>query len=485
MKILSRFLSSILFFTVVMTTRVEARVIAELVVDGLSAPLYATSPPGDNRLFVVEKGGTIRIVNPVSGIVRPIPFLTIPGLTTDSERGLLGLAFHPDYNFNGFFFVYLTNEAGDTEIRRYTVSSDENVADPASALLILDFVQPDSNHNGGWMEFGPDGFLYVASGDGGGTNDPGNNAQDLNSLLGKILRLDIDNTIAGENYAIPPGNPFAGGGGAPEILHYGLRNPWRNSFDRTTGDLYIADVGQGAREEINRVAAGAPGGRNFGWRIFEGSIPTPGISDPDPGGTETPVFEYPRSAGQSITGGYVFRGPNAGIYNGRYFFADYVSDRVWSLQIDGLGARDLIDHTDGLFSSSGSTSPIDAIASFAEDSVGNLYIISLGGSIHRLEARRSESVKDGPLVKIRRPRDDAKFNRNRIGVSGVVRQLGGNTVDRVIVRAQGRGKMKTIEDRAVWRTQIRLRRGINRISAVAIDSAGRRSPRDVHRVTRR
>ena len=256
----------------------------ERVASGLAHPVFLTTPPGDfDRVFIIEQHtGRIRILDLASGIVQPTPFLTVTGLSGGGERGLLGLAFHPNYANNGFFYVNITVPA--TRILRYSVSiGDPDVADPASQTSILEIEQPQENHNGGWIGFGPDGYLYIATGDGGASNDSGTghtpaigNAQDLTSLLGKILRLDVDGDDfpydANRNYSIPALNPFVGIAGNDEIWAYGLRNPWRPSFDRLTGDLYIADVGQGACEEINLQLAESSGGENYGWRLREGVI---------------------------------------------------------------------------------------------------------------------------------------------------------------------------------------------------------------------
>ena len=314
------------------------------VATALSQPLFVTAPTGDaERLFIVEQGAggsaRIKILNLGTQTVNTTPFLTISGITTGGERGLLGLAFHPDYSTNGYFFVNHTDAAGDTIVERYTVSADPNVADPNSAMPVLGIGQPDSNHNGGWLGFGPDGYLYIATGDGGGTGDPNENGQDLSSLLGKMLRIDVNADDfpgdANANYGIPADNPFVGVAGRDEIWAYGLRNPWRNSFDRETGDLYIADVGQASWEEVNVQPANSTGGENYGWDCYEGNheYETTGCGDPN---TMTfPVYEYSHSDGCSITGGYVYRGSQICDLRGTYFFADYCNDTIWSFRYDG------------------------------------------------------------------------------------------------------------------------------------------------------
>jgi len=361
------------------------------VASGLSGPLFAASPPGDpDRLFIVEQHtGRIRILDLNTGQLSGDHFLDLPdgSLAAGGEQGLLGLAFHPNYASNGLFYVNLTNAAGDTEIREYR-RSDANHADALSSRTILGYDQPFANHNGGWMGFGPDGMLYIASGDGGSGGDPQNNAQNLDSLLGKILRIDVNSDAfpgdAARNYAIPAGNPFAGAtAGADEVWLYGLRNPWRASFDSATGDLWIGDVGQGAREEIDRIAAGQ-GGLNLGWRFMEGFQPFSGAA---PAGLTAPILDYDRTtplySGVSVTGGYVYHGPGGA--NGLYVFGDFGSGNVWTVAYGGGQAQDFLNRNAQLSVSGGGD--IDQIASFAVDGTGRLYLIGLDGDIHRLTPR--------------------------------------------------------------------------------------------------
>ena len=362
------------------------------VASGLSGPLFAASPPGDpDRLFVVEQHtGRIRILDLDTGQLNGDHFLDLAdnSLATGGEQGLLGLAFHPNYAANGLFYVNLTNAAGDTEIREYR-RTDANHADPSSARLILGFDQPFSNHNGGWLGFGPDGMLYIASGDGGSGGDPQNNAQNVNSLLGKVLRIDVTSDAfpsdAARNYAIPAGNPFAGATpGADEVWLLGLRNPWRMSFDSATGDLWIGDVGQGAREEINVIPAGQ-GGANLGWKFKEGFLPFQGNA---PGGLTDPILDYDRTtpgfSGFSVTGGYVYHGP--GGMDGLYVFGDFARANLWSVfYTPGGPAQDFVNRNAQLVVSGGGD--IDQIASFAVDGQGRLYLIGLDGDIHRLSPR--------------------------------------------------------------------------------------------------
>lgn len=385
----------------------HAAITSVRVASSLALPVFATAPPGDtNRLFIVEQHtGNILILDLVHETIEETPFLTIGGISKGDEQGLLGLAFHPDYAGNGLFYVNLTSASGDTEIRRYQVSDDANVADPQSESLVLRFDQPQSNHNGGWIGFGFDEYLYVATGDGGGTNDdddghtPGTgNAQDItDNLLGKILRIDVAVDDFPEdderNYAIPPSNPFVDKTGDDEIWAYGLRNPWRASFDMPSGRLYIGDVGQGAREEIDVQPGESAGGENYGWRLREGTIQNPNaVGGAKPAGAIDPIYDYTRGDGQFqgfvVTGGYVYRGPIAEL-QGRYFFADYASGRIWSLVYDGsdpasfngTNYTELLDRTAELDPPNAS---IDSISSFGEDAAGNLYIVDHGGELFRI-----------------------------------------------------------------------------------------------------
>src|SRR5688572_5425464 len=253
---------------------------ADRIATGLAEPLFAASPPSEpDRLFVLEKAsGRVVILDVATGQVAAQPFFQVPSgeFLSDGERGLLGLAFHPQYATNGRLYLNLTNENGDTEIWELTRSADPNAADPASRRVLMTIDRTNANHNGGWLGFGPEGYLYIASGDSGGGGDPENAAQNLDDLRGKMLRIDIDADgfpmDAARNYAIPVDNPFVGIAGADEVFAYGLRNPWRASFDSETGALYIADVGEGAREEINYLAPGTGAGTNFGWPFFEGTL---------------------------------------------------------------------------------------------------------------------------------------------------------------------------------------------------------------------
>jgi glucose/arabinose dehydrogenase len=383
----------------------------ERVATGLSLPLYLTAPPDDpTRVFIVEQRvgstGRIRVLELPS--LSLSTFVEIPGLATGNEQGLLGMAFHPDYASNGFFYVNYTDAGDTTQIVRYQVSGMPDLADAGSATAVLAIAQPQPNHNGGWMGFGPDGLLYIASGDGGGSSDndaghtagTGNGQDTTDNLLGKILRIDVDGddfpADPSRNYAIPASNPFVGSAGDDEIWSYGLRNPWRASFDRETGDLYIADVGQAAREEIDVQPAASSGGENYGWRLREGVIATTagGVGGASPPGAIDPIYDYAHgggdTAGNSVTGGYVYRG-SADSLRGEYFFADFINDRIWSLRWDGSNPSGF-DGTNTTSFTDWSDDPVFApdqgiienVTSFGEDAAGNLYIVTRGGDVFRI-----------------------------------------------------------------------------------------------------
>lgn len=333
----------------------------QVIASSLDSPVDLQAD-GSGRLFVVEKIGHIHIIE--NGQLLETPFLNIEDRVNDSssEMGLLGLAFHPNYAQNGYFFVNYTGRGGDTFISRFQVSSDPHRANPDSEVNLLRVNQPFPNHNGGTLQFGPDGYLYAGLGDGGAANDPFGNGQSLNTLLGKILRLDVNSA---EPYAIPPDNPFG-----DEIWAYGLRNPWRMAFDPLTGDLYIADVGQNAWEEINYLPAGAPGGVNFGWDYREGAHAFEGDA---PAGLTEPVAEYSHAEGGcSVTGGYVYRG-GMPEWNGIYLYGDYCTGFVWGLmQVNGAWQTRLLFDTD--FN----------ISSFGQDQNGEIYLTALGGEVYQL-----------------------------------------------------------------------------------------------------
>jgi glucose/arabinose dehydrogenase len=354
-------------------SQAEPHVVLEPVVSGVSGPV-SIAHAGDDRLFIVQQNGRIRVYDPP--LLLTTPFLDISSLVVASgERGLLGLAFHPRYAENGFFYVDYTDTSGDTRVVRYTRSStDPNRADPASARMLLFVEQPYQNHNGGQLQFGPDGYLYIGLGDGGSGGDPGNRAQNLSELLGKILRIDVD---SGQPYAIPASNPFVGRAGARgEIWAYGLRNPWRFSFDRNFGDLWIADVGQGDWEEVDFQPRTSIGGENYGWRRIEGTHCFEPDSNCNDGTLVPPVIEYGHTAGAcSVTGGYVYRGTRSRRLNDMYIYADYCNGRIMGARRDASGTFVSKLLLDAPFS----------ISTFGEDANGELYVANYaGGEILRI-----------------------------------------------------------------------------------------------------
>lgn len=340
--------------------------------NGFSGPVEIANA-GDSRLFVVQQGGAIRILN-ADGSKNTTNFLTLSSLiSAGGEGGLLGMAFHPDYANNGFFYVNYTNLSGDTVIARYTVSSNPDIADATSASILLTIEQPFSNHNGGTLKFGPDGFLYIGMGDGGSGNDPGNRAQNIDTNLGKMLRIDVN---SGSPYGIPAGNPYVGIAGNDEIWAIGLRNPWKFSFNRTTGDLWIADVGQDAIEEINKVAAPLAPGLNFGWRCYEGTRPNITGGCAPIGSMTMPFAEYNHNTGgHSVTGGYAYTGSLYPNLQGKYLFADYYLNRIG-----------MVDNITGTITYSASFSATnDNYTTFGEDHNGELYVAAARtGIIYKL-----------------------------------------------------------------------------------------------------
>jgi glucose/arabinose dehydrogenase len=346
---------------------------------GLSFPVALAAPAGDARLFVVEKSGRIRIIE--HDTLRTDPFLDISALvSTGSEQGLLGLAFHPDYATNGRFFVDYTDTNGDTRIAAYHVSSNPAIADPGSASILLEVPQPFSNHNGGQLAFGPDGYLYIGMGDGGSGGDPNGHGQATDDLLGSLLRIDVNGA---RPYAIPSDNPWADSAGSRgEIWSIGLRNPWRFSFDRQTHDLYIADVGQGDYEEVDVSTAASGGGRgaNYGWNTMEGNSCYQAASC-DRAGLVLPVIQYDHGEGCSITGGYVYRGSAMPDLRGHYFYADFCSGWIRSFRFDGATATDE--------RSWNALAPGGNITSFGEDAVGELYVMTSDGTLDRIVPEES------------------------------------------------------------------------------------------------
>ncbi|MCA9881459.1 MAG: PQQ-dependent sugar dehydrogenase [Anaerolineae bacterium] len=339
-------------------------------------PLFITNAGDDtDRLFLVLQGGRIFVMQNGEYILSE--FLDLTDLVSAeansqqySERGLLGLAFHPDYAENGYFFVNYTDRQGTTHIVRYSVSADApNVADPNSAVDLFQQTQPFPNHNGGVMAFGPDGYLYVSLGDGGSANDPLAAGQNPTTLLGTIMRLNVDGE---DGYTIPEDNPFVGSDrGADEVWAYGLRNVWRFSFDRATGDFYIGDVGQNQWEEINFQSADSPGGENYGWNIYEA---THQFSGGPIEGVIWPIAEYSHSLGCSVTGGYVYRGGEVPALQGVYLYSDYCSGRIWMAYRDA----NMEWHTGDVLLESGLQ-----VSSFGEDEQGELFVIDYGGGLYR------------------------------------------------------------------------------------------------------
>jgi glucose/arabinose dehydrogenase len=370
----------------------QGKVKADLVASGVALPLFAAAPNGDARLFVVERAGRIRVVK--NGATLATPFLDIhTRVGTAGEGGLLGLAFPADYSSSGVFSVYYTDLNSDSIVARYSVSGDPDVADSNDEEVLLFIDQPDGtdfrNHKGGTLHYGPDGFLWFATGDGGGANDPFEYAQDPQSLLGKMLRLDIGPnfaadsiSVAGASYRIPADNPFVATAPRDEIWALGLRNPYRWSFDRATGAVWIADVGQNALEEIDYEPAGDPGGRNYGWDVMEGGscnpndpAPAPPCNDPS---LSLPVYQYGHGAGDcSIIGGNVYRG-DPSVLNGLYFFGDFCTGRVWSFNPATLG---VVDRTSQLGAAGGVS---HSLVGFGEDGFGRTLMVLQNGTVYRL-----------------------------------------------------------------------------------------------------
>jgi glucose/arabinose dehydrogenase len=349
----------------------------ELVAEGLTRPVQIVDANDESgRSFIVEQGGTIRVLS--NGVVQDDPFLDISGqVTSGSEQGLLSMALHPGFAENGTFFIDYTDLDGNTQIERWQVSGDDpNRANPESVQTIMTVEQPFPNHNGGLLLFGPDAYLYIGLGDGGSQGDPNGNGQDLSTLLGSILRIDVDSTSGDLPYGIPEDNPFVNEEGArPEIWLYGLRNPWRFSFDRESSDLFIGDVGGTAYEEVDLFPAGSDG-RNFGWNIMEGPECYQG-GECDQSGLELPIFAYTHDEGGcSITGGYIYRGTEIPELQGVYLTADYCSGQLW-----GIGLNEGGEWV--------ASAPIETglnVSSFGEGANGELYVVDLSGGVYRVTA---------------------------------------------------------------------------------------------------
>ena len=343
------------------------------VATGLDAPMEAAAPIGDSRLFIAERAGTVRVLK--DGLILPTPFLTVGNVSACGEGGLLGLAFHPNYAANGRFFVHFTAPGPKTPVQsrivEYHADPSSDVADLTPVQTILTLDQPACNHNAGSISFGVDGKLYIPFGDGG---NGGATAQDPHSWLGSVLRIDID---AGAPYAIPTGNPYNGTNGAREVWAIGLRNPFRSSIDMLTGDLYLGDVGQNSWEEVSVAPAGV-GGLNFGWNTMEGnSCYSPSVGC-DSSGLTSPVVVYPTGGdGRSVAGGHVYRGSAIPNLNGTYFYADFFSEWIRSFRLVGGVATDQRDWTSLL-------GPVNSTVAFAEDGMGEMYVISIAGSVHKM-----------------------------------------------------------------------------------------------------
>lgn len=395
--------SATLDLTVTVTNDGQDGFAVVMIGSGFSQPLFVLPvPDSTGRIFIVERAGQVELFNPNSmqSGNRPTTFLDIVGqVSTDGERGMLGMATAPDFVTSGAFYVYLTNTSGDIELRRYrTMAGNRNLADPATVEILLTIPHRGaSNHNGGWIGFGPDGFLYVAVGDGGGAGDPSDNAQNTSSLLGKILRLDVSSdgypADPARNYAIPAGNPFATAGGRPEVWAYGLRNPFRNSFDPATGNLLIGDVGQNAVEEIDMMRP-TDGGANFGWAVLEGTSQFKGPAQPS---FVPPVTQYAHGGGPdqgvSVTGGYVYRGPVEAL-RGQYIFADLTA-KIWSIPVNDFQIGQTLPSSrftlrSAQFAPVGGS--ISTLVSFGVDQTGNLYIVDIDGEIFRIESRATGTL---------------------------------------------------------------------------------------------
>ncbi len=409
----------------------QVELATEPFITGLISPVYMAQAPGQDRYFwVVEQRvstangprGQLRVYDSQAGQLLPTPALQIP-VSTGSEQGLLGLAFHPDFQNNGRLYINYTQPNGATRIVEYTASgADRTTIDPATARSILSIAQPFANHNAGWIGFSPiDGYLYIPTGDGGSGGDPGNRAQDItNQLLGKVLRIDVDGddfpADANRNYAIPQDNPFVGVTGDDEIWSYGLRNPFRASFDRETGDFWIGDVGQGNIEEVSYQPASSAGGENYGWRCYEGNQPFNTSNCPPASELTFPIHQYTHfGPGQpfrcSITGGVVYRGCSLYQHTGWYFFADYCSNEVFRLSIDDGVTQEVVNITGELGNYGGN--PV----AFAQDNEGEIYIVSLNGTISRIVPAPSVNpcldncvVPCNPVLGFAEPCDQATFS---------------------------------------------------------------------------
>jgi glucose/arabinose dehydrogenase len=351
----------------------------ELIDDSFSQPLYVTAPEGDDRVFVVEKGGRVRLLINDRIVGTYLDIRSLLPASIGGEQGLLGMAFHPNFASNGLLYLSYTDTSGAVVVSEVSVDPDANSVSVANRNTVIRVPQPFSNHNGGMILFGPDNFLYLGLGDGGGAGDPQGNGQNINTLLGKILRLNVDGDAfpsdSSRNYSIPAGNPFVGRAGADEIWVYGLRNPWRFWIDEPTGRLYIADVGQGQREEVTILEPGSQAGANLGWDRLEGTRCFPSGGTCQTAGTVLPQVEYTHSEGRSITGGMVYRGNRIPALRGTYFYADFSTGFVRSFTYDGT----VRNHRSWI-----NQFATNLVSSFGIDGRGEMYITSLGGRVWRI-----------------------------------------------------------------------------------------------------
>ncbi len=395
----SEFAVLLILFLTLISTQVTALDIKFTKVSNLGGVVdIRNAGDGSNRLFLVGQSGTVRIVK--NGVTLDEAFLNIgERISSGGERGLLSLAFAPDYAQSGYFYVWYTDSSSDTRLSRFSVTGDADIADPDSEKLILSIAQPQTNHNGGRLLFGPDGYLYLSTGDGGGANDPLGNGQNMGTLLGKILRLDVDPSH--QTYAIPADNPFVGENGIlDEIWASGLRNPWKMSFDSDSGGLYIADVGQSNFEEVNFQAANSTGGENYGWNTMEGSQCFQGGCDTF--GLTLPVAEYSHGAGCSITGGEVYRGSSYPELNGSYLYGDYCSGTIWGLSHNGVDWQNTELVQSGF-----------SITSFGQGEDGSVYVSAQGDGIYLISD--GDVVPEEKEITINSGLNDAWYNPDTDG----------------------------------------------------------------------
>jgi glucose/arabinose dehydrogenase len=410
------------------------------VASGLTRPLFVTAPPGDDRIFIVEQRGAdnkgrIKILK--NGTVQPVPFLTTNTLASGNEEGLLGLAFPPNYAQTRAFYIYYTDTSGNNHVARHRVGVNSPDKADSIGTNVLTLLHPtNSNHNGGWIAFGPDGYLYVATGDGGGAGDTPNNAQNINSFLGKMLRLAVDTT---GTYTSPPTNPFVGVAGLDEIWAIGLRNPFRDSFDRETHDLIIGDVGQNLIEEVDFVpyATGPGRGFNFGWSCYEGNDPFNTVTTPCTSCTNTgcfwfPAYTYPHTLGRcSITGGYVYRGCAIPDLRGTYFFADYCGAQIYSGKFVGNALTNFAERTIELDPAGAAV--LNQITSFGEDANGEIYVCDQGGQVYKIVPNGPVAEADQPALRTQTVLGDT------LGTTGYGNALGTGIVPFVHAGSRVRG----------------------------------------------